>query len=149
MESLKIKQKQLFQALLALDESIVLFQDIAKKNTAVIEQYTHKQLYEAFRESMIQRFEFCTELFWKYIKLYLEHAEVPSEYIAPVPVIRRAYSTGILSEQEAERALDMIKDRNKTSHIYKEEIAELLTTKIPEHNKFMNSVAVRLVEKEK
>lgn len=147
MDSLKTKHKQLLQALLTFNESILIYKNIIQRKTSSSSDYTYEQEYRAFRESMIQRFEFCTELFWKYIKLYLEHAEVPSEYIAPTPVIRTAYTAGILSEQEAEDALEMIKDRNRTSHIYKEEIAELLSKKIPHHYQLMNSVAARLVEK--
>jgi nucleotidyltransferase substrate binding protein (TIGR01987 family) len=148
MDSLKAKHKQLLQALSTFSESIFIYKNITQRQTSSSSDYTYEQEYRAFRESMIQRFEFCTELFWKYIKLYLEYAEVPSEYTAPVPVIRTAYTAGFLSEQEAEDALEMIKDRNRTSHIYKEEIAELLAKKIPQHYQLMYSIATRIAEKE-
>ncbi len=129
MDRLKEKYTQLLQALSTLDESISLFQDISAKQSESIGQYKYEQLYRAFRESMIQRFEFCAELFWKYIKLYVEQVSEPVEYNAPTPVIRIAFTIGILKEQEAEDALKMIKDRSRTPHIYKEEIAEQLTKK--------------------
>lgn len=146
MDNLKARHKQLLHALAAFDESILIFNGIAQRRTSSSDYYTYEQEYKAFRESMIQRFEFSTELFWKYIKICLELAEAPSEYIAPTPVIRAAYTVGLLSEQEAEEALEMIKDRNRTSHIYKEEIAEDLTRKIPQHYKLMIAIAKRLAK---
>jgi nucleotidyltransferase substrate binding protein (TIGR01987 family) len=147
MERIEAKQKQLLQALAALSESILLFQSLNVKKETMIDQYHYDQVYRAFRESMIQRFEFCAELFWKYVKLYIEMVAEPVEYNSPVPVIRTAFTVGILNEQEAEQALEMIKDRNRTSHIYREEIAEELTQKIPQHHQLMNTIALRLSHK--
>lgn len=145
MDSLIAKHRQLLQALTALDESISLFKRLCARQKGAIDEYGYDQVYRAFRESMIQRFEFCTELFWKYVKMYTELiAEQTTEYNAPAPVIRAAFSAGVLNEQEAEHALEMIKDRNRTSHIYKEEIAEELTVTIPTHAALMNTVAKRL-----
>jgi nucleotidyltransferase substrate binding protein (TIGR01987 family) len=144
MDKLEAKYKQLLQALAVLDDSILLYNDLTLKKGKPVEQYSYDQLYKAFRESMIQRFEFSTELFWKYLKIYVERIAEPIEYNAPAPVIREAFTAGILNEDEAENALEMIKDRNRTSHIYKEEIAEELTAKIPHHAQLMISVANRL-----
>ena len=144
MDKLKAKYNQLLQALSALDESIVLFKDLSIKKTTASCGYSYEQLYKAFRESMIQRFKFCSELFWKYTKKHLEHVVGYDEYNAPATVIRAAFSAWIFNEQEAENALIMIKDRNRTSHVYKEEIAEGLTKIIPGHYQLMNTMAQRL-----
>ena len=99
-----------------------------------------------YRDSMVQRFEYCTDLFWKYLKKYLEtFVELP-DINGPAPIIRASFSAGLLDEQEAENALDMIKDRNMTSHIYKEDIAETLAAKIPQHCRLMNAVVSRLIK---
>ena len=149
MDKLEAMHKQLLKALSSLDESILLFKDLSLKKTVVTGQYRYDQMYRAFRESMIQRFEFCTELFWKYIKNYVEHVAEPVEYNSPSPVIKTAFRVGVLNELDAEGALEMIKDRNRTSHIYKEEVAEELTKKIPQHYQLMNEVVSRLTAKNK
>lgn len=143
MDKLEEKNQQLLQALDSLNISIRAYKNLLKKENQDLENLA--EISRIYRDSVIQRFEYCSELFWKYLKRYLEHVSVPVEIIAPVPVIRSAYAAGILNDQEGEGALEMIKDRNKTSHIYKEEIAELLAQKIPQHYELMISVAKRLV----
>lgn len=145
---LNFKHEQLLAALLALQESIMLFDDLVLKKPELIGQYRYDQLYKAFRESMIQRFEFCTELFWKYLKIYVEGVAGLVEYNSPTPVIRAAFKVGVLTENDAEQFLEMVQDRNRTSHIYKEEIAEELLKKIPAHYQSMNLVAHQLKPRE-
>ncbi len=96
---------------------------------------------------MIQRFEFCTELFWKYIKKYIEQIGEVVEYNSPVPVLRTACTVGVLNEQETQFALAMVQDRNRISLVYKEEAAEELLGKIPSYAGLMNAVARQLLPK--
>ena len=148
MELIDLRHKKIMQALKSLDTAVQNFNNFKSQQQLQIPSFTNRdEMYLTYRDSMIQRFEYCTELFWKYLKKYLE-AYVQQPLInGPAPVIRASFSAGLLNEQEAESALEMIKDRNMTSHIYKEEIAELLATKIPQHYRLMNMVAARLIEK--
>ena len=80
---------------------------------------------------MIQRFEYCIDIMWKYLKAHLEGVEkIPLDVKSPRSVFKALCSARILSEQETGLALDMLDARNATSHMYKEEQAELLATKI-------------------
>ncbi|EKD23249.1 MAG: hypothetical protein ACD_82C00184G0002, partial [uncultured bacterium] len=65
MEKLKLKYNQLNSALERLSEAVVDYEQSLKNNTS-------KRLIDSLRDSMIQRFEFSLDLFWKYLKIYLE-----------------------------------------------------------------------------
>lgn len=145
MDKLEEKRRQLLQALDTLDTSIRIYKNMQDKEIKSCIFESLDDMQRIVRDSMIQRFEYCCELFWKYIKRYLDGVQIPPEFNAPAPVIRTAFSAGILNEVEGEHALDIVKDRNRTPHIYQEEIAEILAAKIPQHSKLMFTVTQRLV----
>ncbi len=86
-------------------------------------EFRNRELYEFFRDSTIQRFEFSVELMWKLIKRFLEENEGIS-CRSPKSCIREFFSAGYLSQDETLTLLKMVDDRNRTSHTYHEEIAE-------------------------
>lgn len=85
MEKLAIKYKNLCNALNRLDEAVV---DFKKLQTDLNNAYEIR-LYRSFRDSMIQRFEFCVDLFWKYLKIVLEvELKNASEFNSPKSVTK-------------------------------------------------------------
>ena len=92
-------------------------------------EFRNRELYEFFRDSTIQRFEFSVELMWKLIKRFLEEHEGIS-CRSPKSCIREFLSAGYLSQDETLTLLRMIDDRNRTSHTYHEEVAEEIFEKI-------------------
>ena len=81
-------------------------------------------IYQAARDSVIQRFEFSIELFWKYMRIFLETSKkTPLNSIFACDIVRSACQFRLISENDAQVCIDMINNRNLTSHIYKEEIA--------------------------
>ncbi len=81
------------------------------------------EYYTFFRDSSIQRFEFTVEIMWKTLKNFLvEHSGIDCK--SPKGCIREFFSAGYLSQEETLKLLEMIDDRNMTSHTYHEEIAE-------------------------
>lgn len=147
MDTIDFRHKKVRQALATLDVAIHNFKQFESLQKNQVPSFTNwDEMRRTYRDSMVQRFEYCTDLFWKYLKKYLEtFVELP-DINGPAPVIRASFSAGLLDEQEAENALDMIKDRNMTSHIYKEDIAETLAAKIPQHCRLMNAVVSRLIK---
>ena len=144
MDKLEKKQEQMCRALLMLNDAIDQFARIAQLESSPIDFVEHEDLYRTYRNSLVHCFEISVDLFWKYIKRKTESvSEKAIEFNAPAPTIRTAFSIGILSEDEAAMALQMIKDRNMTSNIYKEEIAEHLVGKIPGYYKVMQAVVER------
>ncbi|NOY39913.1 MAG: nucleotidyltransferase [Nitrospirae bacterium] len=83
---------------------------------------------ELDRDGVIQRFEFTFEVFWKTIKILLEYEGY--RCAGPRSCLKEAARRGFL--QEAEVALDMLEDRNRSSHIYDEAMAEEIFNRIKE-----------------
>jgi nucleotidyltransferase substrate binding protein (TIGR01987 family) len=67
-------------------------------------------------DGTIQRFEFVIELFWKSLKRALEEEGIETR--TPRESLQRAYQAGWLGDETA--WLQMLRDRNETSHIYDE-----------------------------
>lgn len=67
------------------------------------------------KDSVIQRFEFSLELSWKALKNYLNDQGV-LEATTPKQTVKEAFAKGII--ENAEIWMDMINDRNLTSHTY-------------------------------
>ena len=78
-------------------------------------------------DGVIQRFEFTFELSWKLMKMFLEYSGIV-EIKSPRVTIREAFSYGLI--QDGEQWIDMMVDRNKTSHLYDEQEAKLIYEKI-------------------
>lgn len=68
-------------------------------------------------DGVIQRFEFTFELLWKTLKLYLK--EMGIKCYSPKECLKEAFRHGLFIEDQI--FLNMLKDRNKTTHIYNEE----------------------------
>lgn len=71
------------------------------------------------QEGVIQRFEYTFELAWKVLKdlLFYEGFDAKS----PREVIRQAFESEYLSENDTETALDALEKRNLLTHTYEEE----------------------------
>lgn len=77
----------------------------------------------AYRDSVIQRFEFCTDLAWKSMREILEN-RFGVAVTGPKPIIREAFAHNLISDEAL--WLDIIEMRNETSHTYDEaEIAKI------------------------
>jgi len=72
------------------------------------------------RDGVIQRFEFTMDLAWKTIREFLIEQGF-TELNSPKSVLKQAYSYGLLKDEEV--WLNIVNDRNNTSHLYKEEMA--------------------------
>lgn len=70
-------------------------------------------------DGTIQRFEFVIELFWKAFKRILDREGI--QVSTPRESIKQAYQIGWIEDEEA--WLEMLRDRNETSHVYDEATA--------------------------
>ncbi|MBU1261383.1 nucleotidyltransferase substrate binding protein [bacterium] len=71
-------------------------------------------------DGVIQRFEFTFELFWKALKIFLEYQGIEAK--TPRDSLKEGFRIGLLDEEKV--YLDMLEDRNLTSHIYDKETVE-------------------------
>ena len=126
---IQLKQEQTQRALTSLEE--------------LVSKYSENQTDVILRDAMIQRFEYSTEAFWKYLKAYLQTEQNLSAN-SPREVIRTGLSAKLYSEVISQELLQMLDDRNLTSHTYVEELAESIACRIPDYSKNMSEVMTRL-----
>ncbi len=91
-----------------------------------LEQAAGRVVDDLDRDGVIQRFEFTFELLWKTAKIFLEYEGF--RCAGPRSCIKEGVRREILSEGEV--LLDMLEDRNKTTHIYDEHTAEEIFERI-------------------
>ena len=72
-------------------------------------------------DGIIQRFEFTFEQSWKVMKLYLEDQGILDEAVAPRSTIRCAFKHKLIKDGDI--WIEMMLDRNRTSHMYDETTA--------------------------
>ena len=95
------------------------------------------------RDAAIQRFEFTFEALWKYLKDYLKEQE-GILCNSPKSCFRELFSLGLLNESETILFLAMTDDRNMTSHTYKEEVSQIIFSKLPEYTASMSNLMKRI-----
>jgi nucleotidyltransferase substrate binding protein (TIGR01987 family) len=147
MEKIVLKLEVTQKALISFERSIVLFEKQQKK---VLGHWTHedKELLITMRDSMIYRFEYSVELFFRVLENYLEEIElVDSTITLPSDVIRDAVKTKLLSEIEGDHCLEMVMSRNETSHGYHEETAEAIAQEVPGYYRLMNTIVARIADR--
>ncbi|NBX02889.1 MAG: nucleotidyltransferase [Alphaproteobacteria bacterium] len=92
-------------------------------------------------DATIQRFEFCIELMWKlFRRLILEEKQNVEPF--PKPVMQKAYAAGWIDNEKL--WLDMLDDRNKTSHTYKQQLAHDIYNRIKTYYPMMQTTYDRL-----
>lgn len=103
--------------------------------------YSIKQLEKAFlklkngaasarddldKDGVIQRFEFTSELFWKTLKIFLAYKGIETR--TPRDSLKEAFRINLIEDEKL--FLNMLEDRNKTSHIYDESTADDIFVRI-------------------
>lgn len=94
----------------------------------------HKRLEEGIKQAkdeldkdgVIQRFEFTFELLWKALKIYLEHQGIIAK--TPRDSFVEAFRINLFDDEKI--FLDMLEDRNNTSHIYDRVTSEKIYNRI-------------------
>lgn len=87
------------------------------------------ELNELEKQGLIQAFEYTHELAWKLLKDFLSEQGIQNIYGSKIAT-KEAFKLELIEDGEA--WMDMIKDRNRTSHTYNPETAQeiaLSTTK--------------------
>ncbi|MFZ2968106.1 MAG: HI0074 family nucleotidyltransferase substrate-binding subunit [Sulfuricurvum sp.] len=90
------------------------------------EEFKHEGFEDIYLDLIVKRFEFTYEMSWKALKRYLEF--LGFEPKSPRSTFKEAYAQQLIDDEAV--WLDMIEQRNLTSHIYDEsEIEEILIKK--------------------
>jgi nucleotidyltransferase substrate binding protein (TIGR01987 family) len=91
-------------------------------------------------DGTIQRFEFTFELLWKSVRRLLARQGVEAN--SPKAVLQQAYRLGWLDDEQ--RWLQLLEDRNLTSHTYREDLAREIYGRNPAHHAAMREVVQKL-----
>lgn len=103
-----------------LNYKLVQLQDALdnfEKSLSIDMKSLDETLVDSIKSGRVQKFEFCVELVWKTLKVYLwEINGIDSN--SPKSVIKDFYGLDLLSVEDYEKLMEAIDDRNRISHIY-------------------------------
>lgn len=97
-----------------------------------------KEKTDEVRDSVIKRFELCTDVFWKTLQSILSE-EYGKAIASPKPVLREAIANDVIPPDE--RYIEIIDLRNELVHNYHEEFAEAAYEKIREYASLFSVLA--------
>lgn len=66
------------------------------------------------------------------------------EFARPKAVLKACYDAKIIAQEEFDICIDLIEDRNLTSHGYNEDLAEEISKHIPQYFRIMMQILERL-----
>ena len=101
-----------------------------KEATQRFEEVLNQEKNDFMRDSAIQRFEFTFDLSWKVIKAFLGGIH-GIECSSPKSCFREAYKQDLIEYEP--RWLEMVDDRNKTSHLYNQKMADQIYAKLKDY----------------
>lgn len=103
------------------------YQDALQRLKEAIAEFTQVNSSDVVRDGLIQRFEFTYELAWKTTRDYLIDQGIVDKN-SPKSVLREAFAQQLIKDELV--WLEMIDDRNKTTHLYSQEEAVRIANNI-------------------
>lgn len=103
------------------------YQDVLQRLKEAIAEFTQVNSSDVVRDGLIQRFEFTYELAWKTTRDYLIDQGIVDKN-SPKSVLREAFAQQLIKDELV--WLEMIDDRNKTTHLYSQEEAVRIANNI-------------------
>jgi len=124
----------------------VVIQTLETLKTAIekLNDPKNKENYESFRDSVVQRFEYSIDNFWKFLKIYLQQKHKILTSGSPRDVLRDTLTANIITQDEFKKLIECVRDRNLTSHTYNEPLAEEIAGNIPEYYGLMKKIIERV-----
>ena len=104
-------------------ERFIERQNDARESAARLAEAVAQTESEIVRDATIQRFEFTFEAVWKTLKLYLERQGY--ECGGPRATLKKAFAENLIATpEEGDIWLQMLEDRNLTTHAYDQALAD-------------------------
>jgi nucleotidyltransferase substrate binding protein (TIGR01987 family) len=121
------------KAFAQLDEAVILMQA--------------RELSKLEKQGVIQAFEYSYELAWNTLKDFLVWQGIEG-ITGSRDTIREAFSKGLIDEGQG--WMNMLADRNRTSHTYNEETAEVILSNIRlQHHALLKALEITLLARAK
>ena len=122
--------------------------DKFRKAVTALKQGVFQAKDELDKDGVIQRFKFTFELLWKTLKIFLQDKGILEK--TPKECLKSAFRIGLLEVEDEAVFLDMLEDRNKTSHLYDQAESEAIFQKVKENYlPLMEALLNRLGQEEK
>jgi len=118
------------------------YQKALSQLTAAVELSTQRELSDLEKQGLIQAFEYTHELAWKTLKDFFAF-QGQTEIYGSRDATRTAFRLGLI--EDGEGWMDMIKNRNRTSHTYNKETAEeIILAIINNYAELFTTLAIKL-----
>ena len=134
-------QNKVAQKIKLFEKAVATLQTVLLK----LQQTPHEhENYIFFRDSLIQRFEYCTDMFWKMLREFIieKHGiDVPA---SPKAVLKQALDLFIFDENQYKVLIASVNDRNLTSHAYHEDVAAQIASHIQSYYLLMQKITETL-----
>ncbi|MCK5456482.1 MAG: HI0074 family nucleotidyltransferase substrate-binding subunit [Melioribacteraceae bacterium] len=98
-----------------LNNAIKGFSSLMEKDITLFDEV----ISDGLMNGRIQKFEYCSELLWKTAKKFLWIYD-GIDAKSPKSTMKELFLANYIAEEEYEVLFEMINDRNRLSHIYKE-----------------------------
>jgi len=116
-----------------------IFEDF-KKAIQRLQESLDLEKSAVVRDSAIKRFELCFDLAWKSAKFCAKVKGI--ECYSPRDCFKTAFQLKLINHNE--KWLEMIEDRNLATHLYKEEYADDLYSRLSDYLKLFQELASQL-----
>ncbi len=113
-----------------------------KRTITRLEEALSLEKTDIVRDSAIKRFELCFDLAWKNIQVFARKEGI--ECHSPRSCLKTAFQLNFIEYNED--WLEMQEDRNLTVHMYKENIAENVYTRLASYVPLFKGLAQKLSE---
>ena len=112
---------------------------LERYKNALSDKNTDLETREERRDSLIKRFELTYDLLWKYLREYMitMHSVIAD---SPRKVFQECLSLGLTNREETKELIDLIEDRNLTTHVYDIELANQVAADIQKHHDVVNTI---------
>ena len=123
--------------LITLNNAINGFSSLMEKDITLFDEV----ISDGLMNGRIQKFEYCSELLWKTAKKFLWIYD-GIDAKSPKSTMKELFLANYLTEDEYEILFEMINDRNRLSHIYKEDYFLEIHEKLKDYLIIMKKTAM-------
>ncbi|HLJ31175.1 MAG TPA: HI0074 family nucleotidyltransferase substrate-binding subunit [Candidatus Babeliales bacterium] len=112
---------------------------IARYKKALGDESIDLETKEERRDSLIKRFELTYDLLWKYLREYLILTNgITAD--SPRKVFQECLSLSLTNREETKELIDLIEDRNLTTHVYDIDLANRVAADIQKHHDVIDAI---------
>lgn len=131
---------------LRFEDGLHNFQKAFEKFAKVVdgkEAYYNQGFGDIYLDLVVKRFEFTYEMSWKAVKRYLDYIGIGCT--GPRMCFREAFTQRVIEHEDI--WIDMIEQRNLSSHVYDEDEIKEILSKIVDYKKAFQELLMSLEER--